>query len=631
MDSLLSQIKKLADLDMQSNVEMAIDTDLAPSVAAGDPYGLDLTHYKNLYDTFDKAHSRQHMDTVLNASKELAGKYAPNQIDLAALAAILHDVGISRGREQHEEFGGQIVSEDDKIRQAIGDKNFRILINAIKEHRASTGNPTSTVGKIVSDADRTSYTSPGSALARAIAFRDEYHPVMSRQDAILSALRHLSKKYAPEGPGRRTYYPETAKKLDEVFNPIIDMHQRGDWQAAEKIVREYNPKAFRSTSEPRYEISGAILGVFKHPDKFPLEVEEEFPDDPWQASVKTTRPLSKEEFRKLFEDYSGDPDGKGTPYYLKIKDKVTGKEYVTFTGKHHGHYGRLFNYDEAKEFGRKLGIPEEQLDFEKKAHGPGEAIGNQVGGTRVTMNDFLEATKDLPIQEIDPKQWEWLLDKKIWGGKRTLSPRQVWEYIQTGDTKGYDKEQLERDAKQMQDADLSFPVLIAENKKHMHDGAHRMYKALLTGEPLMGKYVPDSIWQELKMKSIQKQELLASMSLEDKRAILTKIKALVEQYPEFLVVLPGASISRVKDSGIFKDLREALKNYETSIGEDPNHDWSKTSALKNMGYFKHLMANLNVAGKSLKSEGTLPHRLHDMLMHALHGVIPIEATHHKIP
>ena len=209
----------------------------------------------------------------------------------------------------------------------------------------------------------------------------------------------------------------------------------------------------------------------------------------------------------------------------------------------------------------------------KLAHGPGESIGNQRGGTPIRMNDILEATKDIEAQEIDPSEWEWLLKKKIWGKERTLSPLEVLEYINTGDTKGYDKEQLDRDVKQILEADLSYPVLIAENKKHMYDGAHRLYKSVLTGEKLLGKYIPDSVWEEIKQKSLYNLQ-----DLENKRKVLTQVKALLDQYPEYITVVPGASISRTKQTGLIRDLREALKRYELERGEDPDHDWNKEAS-----------------------------------------------------
>lgn len=74
---------------------------------------------------------------------------------------------------------------------------------------------------------------------------------------------------------------------------------------------------------------------------------------------------------------------------------------------------------------------------------------------------------------------------------------------------------------------------------------------------------------------MKKQEV----SLENKKqkmAVLDQVRELLGQLnSDYIVVVEGASICSIKKDGIIRDLRKKLKDYEISIGEDPNHDWRK--------------------------------------------------------
>jgi hypothetical protein len=150
---------------------------------------------------------------------KLAENRARNKY-LVELASKLHDIGISRGREGHELFGYQMINEDPRF-DVLGLYNKRILANAVKEHRASTGNPRSIVGKIVSDADRAStWAVPFAPIRRAYDYGLAKYPELTIDQQIARAKAHILEKYAPTGTGRRLYFPESEELINSSYNQI---------------------------------------------------------------------------------------------------------------------------------------------------------------------------------------------------------------------------------------------------------------------------------------------------------------------------------------------------------------------------------------------------------------------------
>jgi len=120
-------------------------------------------------------------------------------------------------------------------------------------------------------------------------------------------------------------------------------------------------------SSQKYFVEGVILGCFKDTEgakkKYGFIVDEDFPGDPWIASVKTKDALGVELINQLCEDYSEDPDKKGVPYYFIIRS-VDGSEFVVFSDDCEWH--SIDIEDEKKkaiEIGSKKGLEEKYLDF----------------------------------------------------------------------------------------------------------------------------------------------------------------------------------------------------------------------------------------------------------------------------
>ena len=195
----------------------------------------DLTKYENMYDTFDCGHDRTHMEEVRTVAVELAEKYSPKEIELVYVAATLHDIGLSISREDHEKHGFEIVSEDEEIKNAYSEDERELILEAIREHRASTGRPESVVAKIVSDADKVS-ADTRRTLERAYLWGKENVPELDHEGQLLRSANHLLKKFGENGTGTRVYFKESKDKLEGTYNPIFQALEENDLVALNAIL-----------------------------------------------------------------------------------------------------------------------------------------------------------------------------------------------------------------------------------------------------------------------------------------------------------------------------------------------------------------------------------------------------------
>ncbi len=178
----------------------------------------------------DASHGPSHVEKVRKEAKGLAEKYAPEDVDLVDEAARLHDIGNAIDRDLHEEIGAEVVANEPHLQQKWGDR-LNLLVEAIREHRASSGNPTSEVARIISDADRMGSENP---LRRAVEYRTEQG--VSLEGALLAAAEHTFEKYGPGGRGTRTYFPETKKYIKCSRKPIIKAYENRDLSALADIA-----------------------------------------------------------------------------------------------------------------------------------------------------------------------------------------------------------------------------------------------------------------------------------------------------------------------------------------------------------------------------------------------------------
>ena len=174
------------------------------------------------YNTFDKAHQRDHADYVINQSLELARHYDVD-MDMVYAIAAYHDTGLAVDRKTHHLESGKIVRTDKRLHEWFSSEQIETMAQAVEDHRASNKNePRSIYGKIVAEADR--QIDGKTILRRTIQFGLSHYPELDREGHWERTMEHLNEKYA-EGGYLQLWIPESpnAQRLKEFQSMIKDM------------------------------------------------------------------------------------------------------------------------------------------------------------------------------------------------------------------------------------------------------------------------------------------------------------------------------------------------------------------------------------------------------------------------
>lgn len=196
-----------------------------------------LTKYEEMYKTFDKGHNQTHMNLVRNFAVKLAKIYTPDKIEIAYVSATLHDIGLSIARGEHEQHGYKLIKKDKEIEKTYGEQDFKLILEGIKEHRASSGEPQSIVAKIVSDSDKVSDTTEN-AFTRAYEYGLVIEPDFTHEQQLLRSAKHLTEKFTKNGTGTRVYFKESKIRLAETYEPIAKAYEKKDIQTLESFLEE---------------------------------------------------------------------------------------------------------------------------------------------------------------------------------------------------------------------------------------------------------------------------------------------------------------------------------------------------------------------------------------------------------
>lgn len=173
-----------------------------------------------LYDTFDKAHRRDHALTVIEQSLLLARHY-PVDINMVYAIAAFHDTGLQEGREQHHTASATFVRGCKTLRCFFTADEIETIADATEDHRASNKQvPRTIYGKIVAEADRV--IDSETIMRRTIQYGIAHYPAMSRKEHFARACEHLQEKYA-RGGYLRLWIPESpnAERLGK-FQDLIE-------------------------------------------------------------------------------------------------------------------------------------------------------------------------------------------------------------------------------------------------------------------------------------------------------------------------------------------------------------------------------------------------------------------------
>lgn len=158
------------------------------------------------YTSFDRAHSIDHVRTVIAESLALAEHYDVDR-RIVYVTAAYHDLGLCEGRERHHIVSGEIVRADQQLRKWFSGDEIELIACAVEDHRASSDHePRSIYGRIVAEADRV--IDPEITLRRTVQYGLANYPQLDIEGQYTRFCAHLQEKYA-EGGYLRLWIPES--------------------------------------------------------------------------------------------------------------------------------------------------------------------------------------------------------------------------------------------------------------------------------------------------------------------------------------------------------------------------------------------------------------------------------------
>lgn len=160
-----------------------------------------------LYDHFDAAHRRDHVQTVIEQSLSLATFYPETRPDMVYTIAAYHDIGLQFGRETHHIESARLMREDARLREWFTPEEIALMADAAEDHRASSKHAPRTIyGRIVAEADR--IIVPETIIRRTIQYGLSHYPEMDREQNWQRTIEHLREKYG-DGGYLKLWIPES--------------------------------------------------------------------------------------------------------------------------------------------------------------------------------------------------------------------------------------------------------------------------------------------------------------------------------------------------------------------------------------------------------------------------------------
>lgn len=150
-----------------------------------------------MYDGFDAAHRRNHVEMVIKQSLAIATGLDVD-MDMVYAIAAYHDTGLTVDRKSHHLVSGRIVREDMRLRDWFDEEQIETMAQACEDHRASSDHePRSIYGKIVAEADR--FIDPDTIIRRTVQYGLANYPELDKEGHWQRTLDHLHEKYAEGG------------------------------------------------------------------------------------------------------------------------------------------------------------------------------------------------------------------------------------------------------------------------------------------------------------------------------------------------------------------------------------------------------------------------------------------------
>jgi uncharacterized protein len=173
-----------------------------------------------LYDNFDKAHSRRHVNIVINKSLHLAS-LLKIRLDITYAAAAYHDIGLGyypdnpiKSRKDHHKYSQILVKQDRKLKKLFKPEELELIAQACHDHRASLKEePLSIYGKIIADADRMDGLKIEEMISRAWEHTVYYNSELTFAESYQNIYEHLKEKYGYNGYAYQSFYLNESKEM----------------------------------------------------------------------------------------------------------------------------------------------------------------------------------------------------------------------------------------------------------------------------------------------------------------------------------------------------------------------------------------------------------------------------------
>lgn len=177
-------------------------------------------HIIPLYDHFDKAHQRDHVQMVISQSMALAAQMDID-VDMVYVIAAYHEIGLCEGRERHHIVSAQMLLADNELRKWFTESQLQTMAEAVEDHRASSDHaPRSLYGRIVAEADR--FIDPDTVVRRTVQYGMEHYPELDKEGHFERMVQHLREKYGRGGYLHLWFdHSPNAERL-EVLRRMID-------------------------------------------------------------------------------------------------------------------------------------------------------------------------------------------------------------------------------------------------------------------------------------------------------------------------------------------------------------------------------------------------------------------------
>ncbi|MBO2525024.1 MAG: phosphohydrolase [Bacteroidetes bacterium] len=173
-----------------------------------------------LYDHFDRAHQRDHVQMVIKQSMGLA-KQLDVDAEMVFTIAAYHDVGLCEGRERHHLVSAQMLLADTELSKWFTTSQLQTMAEAVEDHRASSDHaPKSLYGRIVAEADR--FIEPDTIIRRTLQYGLEHYPELDKRGHYERMMQHLHEKYGRNGYLKLWFdHSPNAERLEKL-RQIID-------------------------------------------------------------------------------------------------------------------------------------------------------------------------------------------------------------------------------------------------------------------------------------------------------------------------------------------------------------------------------------------------------------------------